>query len=65
LLEQEAASVQLFTDEGRSTRVRIVDGKEWKILVSTEGTQFVRYTLTASKNCRKLGEVVVYGISSK
>lgn len=63
LLEQEAASIRLFTNEGLAVKRRIIDGKEWTVRISSEGAPLVRYTLSAWKQGKKRGEVVVYGTS--
>jgi type II secretory pathway pseudopilin PulG len=65
LLEQEAASVRLFSDEGLSGRHRIVNGNDWTVEVQAEGTPLVKYTLTALKHGKKKEEVVVYGIKKQ
>jgi prepilin-type N-terminal cleavage/methylation domain-containing protein len=65
LLEQEAASVRLFTDEGLMSKRRIVDGKAWVIQIRAEGSPLAKYTLTALKQGKKRGEVVVYGIKAR
>jgi Tfp pilus assembly protein PilV len=65
LLEQESAHIKMFPEEVGSVRVRVVDGKEWKIMINKEGNQLVQYTLSAATNGKKMGEVVVYGLSGK
>lgn len=65
LLEQESASVRLFPEAGLSTRRRVIDGKLWMVQIRPEGSPLVRYTLTALKNGKEKGKVVVYGIDNK
>jgi hypothetical protein len=65
LLEQEAASVRLFTDEGLTSKRRLVDGIEWTIKIKAEGSPLTKYTLSAFKHGKKREEVIVYGIRTK
>lgn len=65
LLEQECAHIKMFPEEVVPTKVRVVNGKEWKVVISKEGDQLVQYKLSASTNGKKMGEVVVYGLSGK
>ena len=65
LLEQEAAAACLFPDDVQADKHRTINGQDWEVVIASDGSSLVKYTLTASKLGKKRGELVVYGLKNQ